>query len=155
METKINELQRNVLLDIENHSLTKFHEYIKTNPRIVSNFARQRDLLIHASAHELSGEDSTCEYTSALELSVSLSDVLSEEKRHYYYDQEIIILSNIARRYCMEGRGDVALSIYYKLYDYTKFKPEMSYLYDHIKDSIKCIREKKQQDIRFLLASSF
>ncbi len=147
--------QREVLIDIEHGLLTKYHKYTFSPNDNTMGFIRQRDRLIEAAVCEASGDISPDGYIRALEVTVALQDVVGHTKRRFFYDQEIILLSAIARSLARNGDFKLSSMIFNLIYDYTKFSPDMDYLFESIKKDLSRVSKNSADDLSFVVAPKF
>lgn len=154
-QTRFIRFQREVLSSIEKGSLDSFMEYIKKPLPKMSPFEQQRDLLIRASAKELAGNGDITDYINALEVTISLDELLAHDKKHLFYEQEIIILLNIIRHLSIRELYESAYILCMHLYDFTKLTSGGHPAFNTVLHFTRCVREKNPGKFTFIVAPEF
>ncbi|MCR4946373.1 MAG: helix-turn-helix domain-containing protein [Lachnospiraceae bacterium] len=115
--------QTRVLKEMENGNFEAYHDYMdqvsEEAEDILGAYEKQRHYFIEACFRERTGNGDSDDFVDALQITMPLEHVLGRRKRMLYFDQELLILLNIARLYAREGMRTTARRICERMYDFT------------------------------------
>ena len=132
--------QTRVLREMENGDFGAYHDYMELvsgdREDDLGTYEKQRHFFIEACFKERTGDADADDFVDALRVTMPLEHVLGRRKRMLYFDQELLILLNIARLLAREGLCTPAKRICERLYDFTR---DDHYLHPVVCHYISCI----------------